>query len=272
VLAFLLSWGGILVVVGGVGHIPGTAEQTERLFPAVYLAMLVGPSVAGLIMTALVGGSGGLRAFRSRLLRWRVGASWYAIALLVAPLIAFATASVLTMLSPAYRPGLLVAEDKIPVLVFGLLVGLGAGIFEEVGWTGFATPALRSRHGILATGLMVGLPWGAWHFLANLWGIGTSAGGFPLAVFLPLVLLSFLPAYRVLMVWVYDHTGSLLVAMIMHASLTSSLLILQPADLAGTSLVVWNLALGAAMWVTVAIAAAVSHGHPWSTSLRADAA
>ena len=45
---------------------------------------------------------------------------------------------------------------------------------------------------------------------------------------------SFLPAYRVLMVWVYDRTGSVLVAMLMHVSLTASTLILQPLDVAGT--------------------------------------
>ena len=234
--------------------------------------MLVGPSVAGLLVTALAGGSGGLRAFRSRLLRWRVGAAWYAIALLSAPLLVFATATFLTLFSADYRPGLLVAEDKVSVLMFGFVVGLGAGVFEELGWTGFATPALRSRHGILSTGLMVGIPWGAWHLLVNLWGLGASAGPVPLAVYLPVVLLAFLPAYRVLMVWVHDHTGSLLVAMLMHASLTTSLLILQPADLTGTSLVIWTVALGAALWLIVAVAAALGHGRLWATPLRADAA
>ena len=41
-LAFALSWGGVLLVIGFDG-IPGTPEQTETLFPLVYLAMLVGP-------------------------------------------------------------------------------------------------------------------------------------------------------------------------------------------------------------------------------------
>jgi hypothetical protein len=42
---------------------------------------------------------------------------------------------------------------------------------------------------------------------------GTSSEALPLAVFLPLFFLSavaILTAYRVLMVWVYDRTGSLL--------------------------------------------------------------
>ena len=42
-------------------------------------------------------------------------------------------------------------------------------------------------------------------------------------LFLPefLFLITILPVYRVLMVWVYDHTGSLFVAMLMHAIYTA---------------------------------------------------
>ena len=35
-------------------------------------------------------------------------------------------------------------------------------------------------------------------------------------------------AYRVLMVWVYERTGSLLVAMLMHVSLATFMFILTP--------------------------------------------
>jgi hypothetical protein len=58
-------------------------------------------------------------------------------------------------------------------------------------------------------------------------------------------LFSFLAAYRVLMVWVYDRPGSLLVAMLMHASLTASTRILQPLDVAGMRAVTYGLVLAA---------------------------
>ena len=38
VLTFLISWGGILLVIGGPGEIPGTKEQVEMQFPMVLLA------------------------------------------------------------------------------------------------------------------------------------------------------------------------------------------------------------------------------------------
>jgi hypothetical protein len=97
--------------------------------------------------------------------------------------------------------------------------GLLAGFFEELGWTGFAIPRLRLR---FATGLL----WGAWHF--PLFREGDGFSGMPPLALLVVQLFAWLPAYRVLMVWVYERTGSLLVAMLMQANLSASKLMLQP--------------------------------------------
>ena len=71
-----------------------------------------------------------------------------------------------------------------------------------------------------------------------------------------------LTAYRVLMAWVYDRTGSLLVAMLMHASLiASTLFILAPAALAGVVYLTWSFALAVAFWMAVAAVAVANRGH-----------
>jgi membrane protease YdiL (CAAX protease family) len=256
-LAFALSWGAVLIVVGGV---PGPKTQSEELLPFALLAMYIGPSVAGLLLTALVAGRAGLRELLSRLLRWRVGARWYAVALLTAPLSVTVALFALWLRSPAFLPGILTTSDKMSPLLFGLVAGLATGFFEELGWTGFALPRLRRRYGVLTTGLIVGLLWGAWHFLVNVWGSDSSSGGLALALFLPAVLFSFLPAYRVLMVWVYDRTESLLVAMLMHASLVAFWQISTPPAIAGVALVIWYLVWAAVLWVVVAAVAVASHG------------
>jgi uncharacterized protein len=194
VLAFAISWGGILPIIGGVGAIPGTAEETTKLFPAVYLVTVAGPSLAGLLLTGLTGGWTAFRELGSRLLKWRVGARWYAVALLTTPLTVMATLFSLSLISPEFLPGFLTTSVKASMLQFGFVasVGLLTGLLEELGWTGFAIPRLLGRHGVLATGLFVGLLWGAWHFLSNIWGSGTSSG-VPLALFMPAILFSFLP-------------------------------------------------------------------------------
>jgi membrane protease YdiL (CAAX protease family) len=220
--------------------------------------------VAGILLTGLLYGRAGLREFRSRLLKWRVGARWYAVALLTAPLWYIAVLLALSLVSREFLPGIFASDDKASVLLFGIAVGLGAGFVEELGWTGFATPTLlgQRRYGVLGTGLIVGVLWGAWHFLTTLWGSGTSSGELSLAILLPGVLFAvgILPAYRVLIVWVYDRTGSLLVAMLMHVSLTASMLILGPLA-TGAALATYELVFAATLWLFVAAVAVAQGGH-----------
>jgi membrane protease YdiL (CAAX protease family) len=246
-LAFAVSWGSILIVVGP-GGIPVTSEQLEILG----LATLLGPGVTGILLTGLVHGRVGLRDLLSRLLRWRVGARWYAVALLTAPLSTAAVLLVLSLLSPEFLPAILTSDDKATLLLTGIAAGLMVGFFEELGWTGFAVPRLRLRYEILTTGLIVGLLWGAWHFIL-FWESDSFSGALPLALLLAR-LFSWLPAYRVLMVWVYDRTESLFAAMLMHVSLVASTVIIEPA-LTGGDLLAYILVRATVLGLVVAAVA-----------------
>jgi len=262
-LTFVISWGLVLLFIGGPGGIPGTPEQTKKLLPIVVLVMLVGPSLSGILLTGLVHGRAGFREFLSRLIRWRVGVRWYAVAILTTPVLATAALLALLPTSPVFIPGIIASGNKASLLLSGIMAGLAAGIFEELGWTGFAVPRLRLRHSVLATGLIVGFLWGAWHYLVAFWGGGNASGKFDMPLLLAQMLfyVAVLPAYRVLMVWVYDRTQSLLVAMLMHACLTGFVLfILMPLEMSGAHLLTWYLVLAAALWVVVAAVAVASRG------------
>ena len=86
-LAFAITWGGLIMVVGGPSEILGSPEKFETPFGLVLLAWLAGPSVASILMTGVVHGRAGLRDLLTRVTRWRVGARWYAVALLTAPIL-----------------------------------------------------------------------------------------------------------------------------------------------------------------------------------------
>ena len=234
-LAFAISWGGVLFVAG-FGGLPVTTGQLMTKGLGVFAAMLAGPCVAGLLITGLVYGRAGLREMLKRLLTWRVPLRWYAVALLTAPVIVISVSLALS----TFMTG--------PVLS-GIAMGLIVGIFEEIGWTGFAVPRLRRRFGMFGTGLLVGVLWGAWHFVM-FWEPDSFSGAAPFALLLAR-LFAWLPAYRVLMVWAYDRTGSLLLAMLMHASLTATQLIVIPPVSSGTMLLISILALSAALWIVV---------------------
>jgi len=224
----------------------------------VLATMLVGPVVAGILMTGLVSGKAGLREVGSRLLRWRVGARWYAFALLTAPLLAMVSLLALSLFSPSFLPGILVSDDKASLLTLGIAVGLGVGIFEEAGWTGFAIPALRQRRSVLGTGLILGFLWGVWHLAVYVWQSGTPTGELSPALFVPSVLFSVgvLVAFRVLMVWLYDRTASLFLAILMHASLTGGVaMILMPPGISGVPLSIFYAVFTAALWVVAAVTA-----------------
>jgi membrane protease YdiL (CAAX protease family) len=108
------------------------------------------------------------------------------------------------------------------------------GCFEEIGWTGFAAPHLRARHSILTTGLAVGVVWGAWHF-PLFWEGDSFSATLPLAI-LVIRLFSWLPPFRVLLVWVHDRTRSLPVVMLMHAAVSFVSIALPPETLTGAHL------------------------------------
>ncbi len=254
-LTFTISWGGLLVI-GGSSGTSGTTWQSDPQLPFLVFAMLAGPSLAGLLLTGVVSGQAGLRELLSRLLRWRVGARWYAVALLTAPLVFTAVHLALSLTSPVFLPSLPGVGDKASFLLAASAGALLVGFFEELGWTGLAIPGLRRRCGVLATGLLVGVPWGAWHLLTNdIWIASTFSGGLPLALFLTvngfILLVGQLPAYRVLMVWVYDRTGSLLVATLMHASL-SACTFMFGLSVTGLAFLAYVFALSVAWWMVAA--------------------
>jgi hypothetical protein len=267
ILVFALSWGILIIAVGPGAFLSTGVKLTSPadLGPFVFLANLAGPLISpalpAILVIALAYGRVGLRDLRSRLFRWRVSVRWYAVALLTAPLLMTAILFALSLTSKAFLPALIPAGDKtsLPVsglvVVMGLVVGLVEAYFEELGFTGFATPEVRKRHGLLATGLIVGLPWAAFQ-LPYFVGTASSSGPVPPALYVAVILFSWLPAYRVLMVWVYDHTQSVLVGWLMRlpSILVCWFILFSPA-LVGVPGLIFDLVFGATLWVLVAAVA-----------------
>jgi membrane protease YdiL (CAAX protease family) len=248
VLAFAISWGGIVLILDRLFSTGTTMPFSGGA------ALLAGPPIAGVLLTGLVDGRSGLRRLVSGLRRWRVGARWYAVALLTGPLVMGGTVLALSLASPEFRPHILTADNKLSIVVTGIVVGLTVGFFEELGWTGFANPRLRGRDGVLATGLVMGLLWGAWHF-PMFAGTTDPTGTLPAALVIAVLLFAWLPPYRVLMVWVYDRTESLSMAMLMHVPISVAAFVMATEATSSLALVAPVLIQGAAFWL---IAAAVA--------------
>jgi hypothetical protein len=254
-LTFLISWGGVAILAAPYG-IPAPQAEFEQAWPVVFLPYFLGPSLSGLLMIGFLHGRAGFRLLLSRFIDWKSDFRWYIVAVLTAPLLVAPLLFGFSQFSNDYVPAIITAENKLTLIIMGVSVGLiFGGILEEIGWTGFAIPEMRKQHHSLFTGFIVGILWGIWHVFPTYWGSGDAAGALSWSLFLPpcLFYVGVLPAYRIIMTWVYDKTESLLVNMFMHTSLTATTLFILVPNATGIDLALYYLCLTAVIWLVVLI-------------------
>ena len=235
-IAFWLSWGPILMIMPSRRFDLSPFQAVEG--GVIFLALLLGPSVAGLICTERMKGRSGLHHLGVRLRHWRVAVGWYLVAIFTVPASLLLVLTGLGLLAdPVFAP-----RFQWPLFALGLL----AGLFQKIGWTGFATPGLSATKPKLVAGLTLGLIWAIWHLLVDFrYTAGAMASVLPLEF--AITYLATLTPYRMRMTWAYSHTQSLLLAIIMHASFTGSLLVLVP--LVPVSLgFFWQTAFALVLW------------------------
>ncbi len=245
-LAYGISWSGILIVLGATGFDLANLRPLDT--GIIFALMLLGPSASGLTMTAHLEGRAGLRRLWSSLARWHVGMRWYALALTTMPVVLLTVLWPLgVLLDPAFSP-----RFQWPLFAIGLV----AGSFEEVGWTGFATPRLLARQRLFVAGLGLGLAWALWHVLVD-FRQNFDAMGLAWLLEFAVLYVAAMTAYRLLMTWIYANTQSLLLAVLMHASYTGWLLVLYPAASIEQGFV-WQTAFAVALWLVVAVVMVVA--------------
>jgi len=240
-LAFTISWLGALAVAAPhlLRHEPLPKITGVLMFPA----MLLGPSLSGIFLTATVAGKNGLRDLLSRLLRARIPARWYAPLLIPPVLVLTLLLTLKTFLSPVYTPNL---------FLLGVLFGVPAGLLEEIGWTGFAFPRMSSQLNPLGASILLGLLWGFWHLpVVNYLGTATPRGAYWFPFFLAFTFA--MTAVRALICWLYLNTKSVRLAQLMHVSSTGSLVIFSPPAVSARQEVIWYALYGTALWLAVLI-------------------
>lgn len=211
------------------------------MFPA----MLLGPNLAGIILTRVVDGSDGLRDLFSRVFAFRISAYWYAT-LLLPPILVLTVLLFLEMfVSPVYAPN---------HFFMGILFGIPAGVLEEIGWMGYAFPRMRSQTNWLVASILLGLLWGMWHLpVIDYLGTATPHGEYWFRFFAAFILA--MTAMRVLICWLYANTKSVLLAQLMHVSSTGSLVVFSAPRVTAAQEVFWYVLYGAILWFVVAILA-----------------
>jgi membrane protease YdiL (CAAX protease family) len=205
VVSFTVGWS--LLIPALRAGIP-----TELALPVVVLFSHLLPATA---ITAATDGPAGLRALFSRVLRWRVSAGWYLLAAFALPAVTLLAATAVYGTAPiaavVSRPSLILAY--LATLLMAPLLNLA----EETGWMGFVQARLQDRHGALAAAALTAPLFALIHLPILLAPLGVTAGLVSL-----LVLTVFAVPFRILVGWLYNRTGSLIIVAVFHAAFNGS--------------------------------------------------
>jgi len=151
VLALALSWWGWILYAIDLSPTPIAS---------------FGPFLAALVVLAITHGKTGVGGLLRRMVRWRVGLRWYAVALLLPVGVTLVAAASNVFLLGAEAPSSAELGNWMslftlfPILL--LIPGMG-GAWEEPGWRGYALPSLQTGRSALFASLILGVMWAFWH-------------------------------------------------------------------------------------------------------------
>ena len=196
----------------------------------VIMSMVHAPTIAAVIVAFRDEGFDGIRKLFRQLKSWRFPLKWYIVALLVFPVAILAGLLFMRLFSPRYTPVL-----SLGVLAIGTLI---SPLWEEIGWTGYATPRMLKKYSPLVTGIYLGVIHMFFHLVADYWGAGVFYGKLYLAHFF--LWMAGLIVLRVITLWIYIRTKSLVLSWLTHVSYTGGQTIFVPLALTAAETVLWN--------------------------------
>ena len=169
-----------------------------------------GPFLAALVVLALTEGKSGVGGLLRRMVRWRVGLRWYAVALLL-PIVVTLTAAALNVFLLGAQRTSSVAElggwsTLLQTFFLWLLIPGLSGTWEEPGFRGYALPRLQVGRSALLASLILGVLWAFWHlpFVVTGEDIWIDAFLFPIE-------------WSIVFTWLFNNAnGSVLIVMLFH--------------------------------------------------------
>ncbi len=191
------------------------ALKPVQILPGIPLSAIGAfiPALAGFILVSLYSGRSGAiqllrRSFDFRRIKDK---KWYIPVVLINPVIALIAYAIIRLGGTTIpNPGSIIITI-VPLFIVFFIAALG----EEIGWSGYATEPMLRRWGACITAILLGLVWVAYHVVPLL-QVNRSVGWIAWWSLDTLAL-------RIIMVWLFIHTGkSVFAAAVFHAMINLS--------------------------------------------------
>jgi len=246
VLTFLISLGIMaLLMLTGIGWLGLLAAS--------------GSSIAALITAAWVGGKEGLKQLLSGFIRWRCSPLWYILAVFIPALLSLTAIGATTAFGGQFQIQWTVGW--VMLIPTFLITTVQAGLGEEIGWRGYATPKLMEKRSALVSALIVGVVWAAWH-IPLYFVPGTLQNVLVQTIGFPLTLVAYslnIIAFAIVWSWIYEVSNrNIWLPILIHGSTNSF-----AAFFAIGNLEVYGIApivISALLWIILAVAVILIYG------------
>lgn len=243
---FSWSWWSILLVTTP----PAVLQKGPPPLFFVFAALGgIGPSLAGILITAFIDGVTGVGTMFARVKPLKGGIHWYAASLFISPTAAFATLVTESILGKETAS----RKEELDTLPLSVIFPIFAALGEEFGWRGFLLPRVQLHYSALNSSILVGLTWGLWHIPTQViaWrqdGLIAIASN----VFVSHVV--GITAQSVVMTWIYNNTKQNMLPMIMmHYSITFTAMFMFPLSVPAFGIIQHWLIYDAFYWLVAAI-------------------
>jgi membrane protease YdiL (CAAX protease family) len=208
VATFVITWGAWSSLAWLAQS--GALAYGQGPFMLLYVLGGFGPTIGAYVAVLATRSQAPLAEYHRRLLRWRVPAGWYLVAVGLPIGLAAVSTGIAVLLSPDLSAAVSIKPWYIFVPLFAMMI-IGGGL-EELGWRGVAQPEISRLASAATAALWVGLMWALWHLpLFFVPGVSQYGGNFP--IFAVGVV-----GTALTLGWLYSRTESILLCIVFHAA------------------------------------------------------
>ncbi|MEM2088292.1 MAG: type II CAAX endopeptidase family protein [Thermoproteota archaeon] len=216
---FAAYYFGLALLIGSLAYAPWVLASYGMFpsEPSIVFVIIGGasPTLAALLVARLEYGEKGAEKLFSQFSRRGFSKLWLAAAVLIPLVIAACTVLLGSIAGGAYVLDL----AKLAGFPAALIASFLMNIWEEIGWRGYALPALQEKRSALASSLIVGVFWALWHWPHFTVKDSVMAVNYHSFLWFTVFTLLLSISYT----WLYNSTsGSLLAVSLYHASTNAS--------------------------------------------------